>query len=316
MAGDVSHIGRFLFKRILHLIPVLFGISLITFGLINLTPGDPAEILLRNAGAQPTAEAVAAVRQEIGLNEPIYRQYLHWLRNMARLDLGVSFSSGLPVTDEMLQRFPATIILTLWAILFMLIIALPLGTLAALYPDSPVDHLSRLCALLGTSMPSFWLGMLLIYYLSVKLGLLPVVGMGGVKHMLLPAFTLGFGMSASYIRLLRSSMLEVLQKDYITAARAKGLKERLIIGRHAMKNALLPAVTLLGVNIGGLLGGAVIVETVFSWPGIGKFAVEAIFKKDFPVIQGYVLLMALVFVAVNLLVDVCYVFFDPRIRLK
>ncbi|MCR4435108.1 MAG: ABC transporter permease [Clostridiales bacterium] len=307
---------RFLLKRLLALIPVLLGVSVVTFALINLTPGDPAEIAIRASGVQPTSEAVEAMRQKLGLEGPVYRQYIRWLWKVIHLDLGQSFNSGLPVAQELLLRFPATLRLALCALAFTAVIALPLGIFAAIYPGSPIDHISRVCALLGSSMPGFWLGLLLIYALAVRLKLFPVVGMGGIKHLVLPAFTLGFGLAAPYIRLLKTSMLEVLQKDFINTARAKGLRERLVIARHALKNALLPAVTLLGMNFGGLLSGSFIVETIFSWPGIGKYAVDAIFLKDYTVIQGYVLLMAVIFVLVNLLVDLCYVFLDPRIRLS
>lgn len=256
------------------------------------------------------------MRQKLGLDVPIYLQYIHWLWKVIHLDFGLSFSSGLPVAGELLLRFPATLELALCTLLFIVLIALPLGILAAIYPNSLIDHVSRLCAFLGASMPSFWMSLLLIYTFAVKIKVFPVVGMGGLSHLILPAFTLGFGLAPPYIRLLKTNMLEVMQKEFICAARAKGLRERLVISRHAMKNALLPSITLLGMNFGRLLSGSFIVESIFSWPGIGKYAVDAIFLKDFTVIQGYVLLMALIFVVTSLLVDLCYVFLDPRIRLS
>lgn len=309
-------IKRYLLKRLIYLLPVMMGVSVITFGLINLAPGDPAEIILRASGAEPTRDAVEALREELGLNNPLYIQYGRWLWDVLHLDLGKSFCTGQPVAGEILYRFPATLELTMAAMCFMIFLAVPAGIFAALYRHALADHLSRVFALAGASLPGFWLGLMLIYYFSVKLGLLPVMGRGGWNHLVLPAVTLGFGMAAVYTRLLRASMLDVLSRDYIKVARAKGLKEKWVIGRHALKNALLPVVTLFGMSFGHLLGGAVIVETIFAWPGVGKFVVDAIFNRDYPVIQGYVLFMSLVFVLANLLVDISYVFIDPRIRLE
>ncbi|ACA58940.1 nickel ABC transporter permease [Candidatus Desulforudis audaxviator] len=306
----------YLFRRILYLLPVMLGVSIITFALINLAPGDPAEIILRADGMEPTAEAVAVLREELGLNDPLYIQYGRWLWGVLHLDLGESFRTGRPVAEELFSRLPATLELTCAALVFMVILAVPAGILSALYRHTLVDHLGRLGALAGASLPGFWLGLVLIYLFSVKLGILPVMGRGGLEHLVLPAVTLGFGMAAVYARVLRTGMLDVLGQDYIKVARAKGLKEKWVIGRHALKNALLPAVTLLGMSFGHLLGGAVIVETIFAWPGVGKFAVESIFNRDYPVIQGYALFMAVVFVLANLLVDISYVFLDPRIRLE
>ena len=306
----------YLLRRILYLLPVILGVSIITFGLINLAPGDPAEIILRADGMEPTKEAVAVLREELGLNDPVYIQYGRWLWGVLHLDLGESFRTGNPVAEELFSRLPATLELTCAALVFMVILAVPAGILSALYHHTFVDHLSRLCALLGASLPGFWLGLMLIYFFSVKLGLLPVMGRGGLRHLILPAVTLGFGMAAVYARILRAGMLEVLGQDYIKVARAKGLKEKWVIGRHALKNAILPTVTLFGMSVGYLLGGTVIVETVFAWPGVGKFAVDAIFNRDYTVIQGYAFFMALVFVLVNLLVDISYVFLDPRVRLE
>ncbi|MDK2888635.1 MAG: peptide/nickel transport system permease protein [Thermoanaerobacter sp.] len=308
--------SRYLLKRFLYLIPVMLGVSIVTFGLINLAPGDPAELILRSGGVEPTREAVEALREELGLNAPLYVQYGRWLWRMLHGDLGKSFRTGRPVAEEILSRFPATLELAFAAMVFMICLALPAGILSALYRHAFLDHLSRLGALLGASLPGFWLGLVLIYFFAVKLGVLPVMGRGGPEHLVLPAVTLGFGLAAVYARVLRAGMLDVLGQDYIKVARAKGLKEKWVIGRHALKNALLPAVTLLGMSFGHLLGGAVIVETIFAWPGVGKFAVDSIFNRDYPVIQGYALFMAVVFVLVNLLVDISYVFLDPRIRLE
>ncbi|MEW6573378.1 MAG: nickel ABC transporter permease [Bacillota bacterium] len=307
---------RYLLKRLFYLVPVMLGVSVVTFGLINLAPGDPAEVILRTGGVEPTREAVETLRAELGLDDPLYVRYGRWLRDVVRLDLGDSFRTGYPVTEEILSRLPATLELTCAALVFMVLLALPAGILAALYRHAFLDHLSRFTALFGASVPSFWLGLMLIYFFAVKLRLLPVMGRGGLGHLVLPAVTLGFGMAAVYARILRAGMLDALGQDYIRVARAKGLHEKWVVGRHALKNALLPAVTLLGMSFGHLLGGAAIVETVFAWPGVGKFAVDSIFARDYPVIQGYALFMAGVFVLVNLLVDVSYTFLDPRIRLE
>lgn len=313
---DVNTIKRYLLQRFLQMIPVLLGISCITFALMNLTPGDPAEIMLRADGIKPTPEAVQATRETMGLDGPLYIQYLYWLNRVIHLDLGLSYSSNQPVLTELMDRFPATAVLTICSLLATLLIALPLGIGSALYPNSILDRLGRGCALLSVSMPGYWLSLILIYYGAVKFRVFPVMGMDGVSSLILPSLTLGFGMAGIYIRLIRSSMLDVLRQTYIRTARAKGLKEWVVIGRHGLRNALLPSITLLGINIAGLLGGSVIVETVFSWPGIGRFAVDAIFKKDYIVIQGYVLLMAVIVVLINLAVDLCYLLLDPRIRLR
>ncbi len=308
--------GRYLLRRLLYLLPVMLGVSVVTFFLGNLAPGDPAELILRSAGVEPSAAAVAALREKLGLNDPVYVQYGRWLWRALHGDLGRSFCTGRPVAEELASRLPATLELALAALGFTVLIAFPVGVLAALHRHTLLDYLGRLAALLGASLPGFWLGLLLIYFFAVKLGVFPVMGRGGWRHLVLPAASLGLGLAAVYTRILRAGMLEVLARDYIKVARAKGLKERLVIGRHALKNALLPAVTLLGMSFGHLLGGAAIVETIFAWPGVGKFAVDAIFNRDYPVIQGYALFMAVVFVVLNLLVDISYVLLDPRVRLE
>lgn len=305
---------RFLLPRLLQLVPVLLGVSVISFGLMHLTPGDPAEILLRADGVKPTAEAIAATRHALGLEGPLYIQYWHWLDRVLHLDLGQSYSSGRPVLTELMSRLPATALLAVCALITAILLALPLGIASALYPNTLVDRLGRVIALLSVSMPGYWLGLLLISYGAVKLKLFPVMGMDSPSSLVLPSLTLGFGLAGVYIRLIRTGMLEALGQLYIRAAQARGLRPWVVISRHALRNALLPSLTLLGMNIAGLLGGSVIIETVFAWPGIGRYAVEAIFSKDYVVIQGYVLLMAVVVVLVNLAVDACNALLDPRIR--
>ena len=307
---------KYIVKRLSYLLVVMLGVSILTFTISQLTPGDPAELLLRESGVEPTREAVEAMRDHLGLNDPLVVQYGKWLWAVLQGDFGKSFRTGQPVFEEITQRFPATVELTVAGLAVMLSIALPVGIFSALFKNTFIDHLSRLFALMGASLPSFWLGLLLIYYFAVKLSLLPVMGRGGLLHLILPALALGLGMSATYARLLRASMLEVLGQDYIQAARARGLREQTVLAKNALKNALLPVVTAFGMSLGHLLGGTVIVETIFAWPGVGRFVVQAIFNRDYPVVQGYVLFMALIFVLVNLAVDISYKYFDPRIRLE
>ncbi|ATW27600.1 nickel ABC transporter permease [Candidatus Formimonas warabiya] len=306
----------YVLKRLMNLMVVALGVSLLTFSLGFFAPGDAAEIKLKQTGIEPSAQLVAKVREEMGLNKPIYQQYLHWLGNALRGDLGISFRSGTPVAREMLVKLPATVQLTGTSLLVLIGIAFPMGILAAVYKGTWVDHLSRAAALVGASLPSFWFSLLLIYFFAVKWSLLPVMGRGTLLHLVLPSLALGLGMASTYARFLRASILEVLGQEFIMAARARGLRERLVIVKDVLKNALLSIVTLLGMSIGHLLGGAVIVETIFAWPGVGKYAVDAIFFRDYPVIQGYVLWMALIFVVANLLVDISYHYIDPRIRLR
>ncbi len=306
----------YIIKRLSYLFLVMLGVSILTFGLSRLTPGDPAELVLATRGVEPTREAISAIRQELGLDVPLPVQYVRWTKKLLQGDLGRSFRTGQPVSREIASRFPATVQLTLAGLLVMLCIAIPTGILAAIFKNTIPDHCSRVFALVGASIPSFWLGLLLITWFAVRIPLFPVMGRGTVRHLVLPALALGVGMSARYARLLRASLLEVLGQDYIRAARARGLREQLVILNNALKNALLPVVTAFGMSLGHLLGGTVIIETIFAWPGVGRFVVEAIFNRDYPVLQGYVLFMAVVFVLLNLAVDLSYRFFDPRIRLE
>lgn len=305
----------YVLKRFSYLFLVMLGVSILTFGMSHLAPGDPAELILRAQGVEPTVETIRKMQLAMGLDKPFLVQYGTWMQNLLQGDLGYSYRTGRPVSLEILKRFPATVELTLAGLLVMVSIAIPVGILSALFKNTALDHFSRIFALLGASIPSFWLGLMLIYFFGVQMSLFPVMGRGRPEHLVLPALTLGLGMSAQYARLLRASMLEVLGQEFIQAARARGLTEEIIIIFNALKNALLPVVTSFGISLGHLLGGTVIVETIFTWPGVGRFVVDSIFNRDYPVIQGYVLLMALIFVVVNLLVDLTYTFIDPRIRL-
>ena len=306
----------YLVRRLLTLPVLLLGISIISFTLLNLAPGDPAYSILkdRNSGEEPAPEDILALRKELRLDDPVILRYGRWLLGAMQGDLGVSYRGGQPIMRELWQRLPATLMLAGSALLLAIVVGIPLGIGAALRRASSTDGLSRLLALVGAAVPSYVLALLLMLVIGVKLNWLPTIGYGSPKHLILPAITLAAGSSAQLMRLTRASMLEVLQQDYVRTARAKGLSERVVIWIHALKNALLPVVTVLGINLGHLLGGTVIVESIFSWPGVGKYAVDSIFLRDFPVIQGFVLYMGLIFLLVNLAVDLSYRWLDPRLH--
>ena len=310
-----SAIGIYILRRLVLLIPILLAISFISFSLIHLAPGDPAEVALRAMGAQLTQDSIQEMRAQLGLDDPFVVQYMRWLAQVLRLDFGASVRTGTPVADLLLTRLPATIQLAAASLLLAVLFALPLGVAAAVNQHSFIDHASRVFALLGASIPGFWLALILIYVFAVKLGWFPALGRGSGRHLILPAVTLSMGIAPTYSRLLRASLCEVLGQPHIITARAKGLSNRAVILGHALRNALIPFVTVLGISFAHLLGGAVVVETIFSWPGIGKLAVDAILTRDFPIIQGFVLISALIFVLANLVVDISYHWLDPRIRL-
>ncbi len=298
-------------KRLALALPVLLGVSVVVFAAIRLIPGDPAQIM---AGQAATQQVVAEIRRSLGLDRPLPVQYLYFLRNAVRGDLGRSLFNGAPVVEELAQRFPRTVRLAVASILVASVIGIPAGILAATRRQSWVDTLVMAVALVGVSMPVFWLGLNLILVFSVRLGWLPAFGYETWRHLVLPAVTLGAASSAILARMTRSAMLEVLGQDYVRTARAKGLAERVVVNRHALRNALIPVVTVLGLQLGTLLSGAVLTETVFAWPGIGRLLVDAVLARDYPVIQGAILLIATTFVLLNVAVDVLYGFLDPRIR--
>jgi peptide/nickel transport system permease protein len=307
---------RYILRRLVYMVPVWIGISFVAFGLANLAPGDPARTALqRQLDRQPTAEELARAREDLGLNDPFAVRYAHWLGDAATGDLGTSYRTGEPVLGALLARFPNTLQLAALAITFALVVAVPLGVLSAVWRNSPLDHLARVVALLGASMPNYWVAYLLILLLSVRLQILPVAGRGTWQHLVLPSVTLGLAATASLMRLTRSEMLDVLGQDFVRTSRAKGLTSRSVVLGHALRNALIPLTTVAGLRFAGLLGGAVIVETIFAWPGIGKFTLDAIFDRNYPVIQGFVVFMGTVFLLVNLVVDLSYAWLDPRIRL-
>ena len=312
---------RYVARRLLLLVPVLAGVSIVVFMVLHLSPGDPAEIML---GSQATQADLARLRAELGLTEPLPVQYVRWLAHVVRGDLGRSLWTKRPVLAEVLDRFKATLVLTTCGLVLSSVIGIGLGVASAMRPHSLLDRSSAVASLFGASMPVFWLGIVLMVLFSLWLGWLPASGMfapygGGdlrdlISHLVLPAVTLAAASITIVARLTRSTMLEVLGQDYIRTARAKGLIERAVVLRHGLKNALVPIVTVIGVQAGYLLGGAVLTETVFAWPGVGTLMVQGILARDFPLVQGAVLVVALTFVLVNLAVDLLYVWLDPRIR--
>jgi peptide/nickel transport system permease protein len=302
------------------LVPVLIVVGVVVFGLVHLTPGDPAAVIL---GDRATPEDIARLRDQLGLNDPLPVQFVHWFGNVLRLDFGESIFLGEPVTQALLDRVQPTALLTLYALSIQVLIGIPAGVLAAVRYNSPVDRALMVMAISGSAIPTFFLGILLILIFSVRLRWLPSGGYvpfgedpaAHFKAMLLPAFALGFSAAGLLARLVRSSMLDVLREDYVRTAFAKGLPEQLVIVRHALRNALIPALTVIGISLGALLGGAVVTETVFTIPGMGRLVVQSIARRDYPVIQGAIIAIAMTYVLVNLVVDVLYVYVDPRVRI-
>jgi peptide/nickel transport system permease protein len=331
----------FTIRRLLEALPVLIGVSFVVFMFLRLIPGDPALVLL---GERANDKNVAELRERMGLNQPWYIQYARFAGQLTHGDLGRSLRSGLPVLEEARSRFPATVELSLAALTIAVVVGVGGGVVSATWRGSLMDHASRIVSLVGLSMPIFWLGLVLIWIFAVQLHWLPSdsrleatvryaprtnfvlldalllrrgdLAVMGLRHLALPAIALSTVPMAIIARMTRSAMLEVLRADYIRTARAKGLKERLVTTRHALKNAALPVVTIIGLQVGFLLSGAILTETIFAWPGVGRWVFEAIINRDYPIVQGMSLLVAIIFVAVNLLVDVLYAALDPRIRYR
>lgn len=309
----------FILRRLVLMIPVLVIVAVIIFSLLHVTPGDPAALL---AGEDATAEQVEEMRERLGLNEPFHTQFIDWFANALRLDLGESIFLRQPVTEAMMERVQPTGLLTLYSLSLAILISIPAGVIAAVRRNSWVDRLLMVMSISGAAIPSFFLGILLIMLFAVILGWLPPGGYTDIgddlvdhlKHMLLPSLALGFSAAGLLSRMVRSTMLDVLQEDYVRTAYAKGLPQRTVVLLHALRNALIPAMTVLGITLAGLLGGAVVIETVFNLPGMGRLVVQSIARRDFPVIQGVVLITAVIQVLVMLLVDVLYVYVDPRVR--
>jgi peptide/nickel transport system permease protein len=305
-------VTRYISTRLVVTIPVVFGVSFAVFSMLFLIPGDPVKMMLSEFATSP--DQIARMRAQLHLNEPFIQQYGRFVWNAAHGNLGESIRDRRPVTDEIVEVAPATVQLTIAAIIFSSCLGITLGIVAAVRQNSWMDLGSMVVALVGVSMPSFWLGLLLIFAFSLRLGWFPATGGGGFDHLPLPALALGLGAAAIIARLTRSSMLEVLRMEYITTARAKGLASAGVVLRHGLKNALIPIITIFGLQFGGLLAGTVFIETVFGRPGIGRLLVSAILNKDFPLVQGVVLFIAVGYVLINLAVDVVYAAVDPRIR--
>ncbi|WP_157065238.1 ABC transporter permease [Amphibacillus sediminis] len=311
---------RFLFRRILQLIPTLFIVAIIVFFITRMLPGNPAAVML---GPQASAEDIAAYSEQLGLNEPLHRQFFDYLGNLVKFDFGNSLSYNQPIADLIMERFPNTVILAISALIIAVIIGVPAGILAAKKQNTFLDYFITTFSLVGVSMPIFWLGVMLALYFSVNLGWLPSTGMGSLdnglwdflSHLILPSIALATIPTAQFARIIRSSMLETISHDYIKTARSKGLREFIVINKHALKNALTPLLTVMGLQFSNLLGGAVLTETIFSWPGMGLLIVNAIEKRDFVVVQNTVIFIAVIYVVINLIVDVLYKVVNPKINL-
>jgi ABC-type dipeptide/oligopeptide/nickel transport system permease component len=302
---------RYLLRRLLLTIPVLIGVATLVFALIHFIPGDPAQAIL---GEAASPEDIAQLRERLGLDKPLLVQYSSFLRGLLRGDLGVSLRNDQPVTQQILERMPATAELAFAAMFVAVAIALPLGIVAAVWRGTAVDFSAMTLSLVGISVPNFWLGPLLAIVFAVELGWLPVGGRGTLAHLVLPAITLGAALAAILARMTRASLLEELREPYVLAARAKGVSRARAVLRHAFRNSLIPIVTILGLQFGVVLTGAVITETIFAWPGIGRLLIQSISFRDYPTVQGCVLLIAVTYVGVNLITDLTYGFLDPRIR--
>jgi peptide/nickel transport system permease protein len=311
-------IGAYLARRLLLTVPAMLAMSVLVFCIVRLVPGDPATAIL---GLRASPESVAALREELRLNDPIWVQYLHWLGNVVQGDLGEDYTSHEPIREQLLTRLPVTLEMALLAMLMSAVIAIPLGVLAAV-KRGPADAASSALGLVGISIPDFWLGVMSILLFSLVLGWLPSSGhvplgqsvWGNVSHLLLPAFTLALGLAAVLTRTTRAAVLDVLHRPYVQTARAKGLSERAVVAGHILRNAAIPIVTVLGLQLGYILGGAIVVEQIFSLPGIGRLTLNAVLNRNYPVIQGAVLLITFLFMLINILTDVLYATLDPRIR--
>lgn len=305
---------RYILGRMIQMVPVLFGVLLLVFSITNIIPGDPVLLML---DVKYTEKEYKEMQAYLGLDKPLYVQFYSHVKGVLKGDLGKSIRTREPVTKKILERFPATFVLAVVAMLFVAVVAIPIGIIAALKQNSKIDYISMVAAEIGISMPIFWLGIMVILLFSLYLGWLPAGGRGeppDLIHLLMPAFCLGTPYLAMTARLTRSCMLEVLRENYIVAARSRGFPERQIVMRHALRNAMIPVVTNLGLQLSRVLGGALVIEVVFRWPGMGALAYDAIMERDYPVVMGVVLIVAVIFIVVNLLVDLSYTFFDPRIK--
>ncbi|MFC5406325.1 nickel ABC transporter permease [Cohnella soli] len=306
-------LSSYVWRRILTMVPVLLGASFVSFVLLRLTPIDPAKAYLSVSNIPPTEEAVHAIRAQLGLDEPFWTQYAHWLWQLCRFDFGTSFFSKLSVASEFMNRLPITATLALVSLLLAIVVSIPLGIVSALGKNRLIDHICRFLAFLGASLPQFWLAYLLIYFLSVKMDWFPLQGAESWRNYVLPLFTLAFSLIATYSRLLRAGLLEGLEEPFVLYARARGLGTYTILTKHVLRHAVRPVVTAAGMNLGKLFAGTVIVERIFSMPGMGGFFLESVFHRDYPVIQSYIFVMAFVFVLGNLAADLIQSLLDPRL---
>lgn len=302
---------RFLAKRLLEIIPILLVVSILIFLFVHMIPGDPARLV---AGEDATIEDVELVRKELGLDKPLLEQYINYMANLVKGDLGTSLKTKRPVTEEVFERFMPTFWLTVWSMVWAVVIGLIIGVVSATKRNKWQDYLGMFGAVSGLSLPSFWLGLMLIQLFAVTLGWFPSGGMESWKSYILPSFTLGTGVAAVVARFTRSSLMDVLKEDYIRTGRSKGLSERNVIWGHGLRNAMIPVVTMTGLQFGFLLGGSVVIETVFSWPGLGKLLIDSVAYRDYPVIQAEMLIFALEFILINLVVDLLYGILNPQIR--
>ena len=307
---------KFIAKRVVQLLFVLIGVTFLTFIITKATPSDAAEMKYISMGMMPSTELLEQTREEMGLNDPVLVQYKNWLVNILKGDFGTSSKYSEPVLVQLQKKLPMTLKLAGVSLCVIILIAFPLGILSAVKKNKIIDYIIRFFSFFGLSMPNFWLGLILMYIFSVKLGWFKVVSENNMAGMVLPVATLAIPMISNYVRQIRTAFLEELSSNYVVGARARGVSEIRIIFGHVLPNAIIPVVTLLGLSVGHLLGGAAIIETLFSWQGIGNMVVEAIRVRDYPLIQGYVIWMAVIYVVVNLLVDISYIILDPQIRIK
>jgi peptide/nickel transport system permease protein len=319
-------LARYVLHRVLQLIPVLLLVTVFVFLIIQIIPGDPVLVMLGvdpETGGRYAEEQYLALKHQLGLDQPIYVQYFNWLKNILSGDLGFSLQSRRPVFDILVERYPATIYLAIMALIIGVVIAIPAGLIAAARQNTAVDYAAMGYAMWGLAMPNFWLALMLIVLFSVKLGWLPAIGYASplespllfMQHAFLPAIVLGTDLAASLTRYVRAEMLEQIRQDYVRTARAKGMPPRVVFVRHALKNSLIATITVVGLQIARLLGGSTIVETVFTWPGVGSLLLEGIYSRDYPIVQGSVLVIAVTYVGINLVVDIFYKWLDPRIKL-
>lgn len=307
---------NYIFRRLMGLIPIILGITFMSFGLMQTASGDAVDAMYENIGSTASAKVLEEKRAELGLDQPFMVQYGNWLYGMARGDMGTSFISGKDVAETFMSRLPATLCLALASLLLTVLISIPLGVLSAVRHNRFIDYFIRLFSFIGNSMPGFFVSLLLIYFFSLKLNWLPVLGnTEGIKGMILPTLTLTIAMASKYTRQVRAAVLDELNKDYVLGARAKGIRENTILYRGVLKSAMLTIITLFGLSLGSLLGGTAIVETIFMWDGVGKLAVDSITMRDYPMIQAYVVWMAVIYVLVNLVTDLLYHYMDPRVRI-